>query len=556
MALSLQESNGVVAQGDSVPEVVPSSEQAPGTPSEQRQEQPGPSCETAPAHVEQHRAFPLDVFQPKIRKFICEAAASRQCLIDFVALPVLAVAAAAIGATRAIRQESDWVDLPGIYGALVGRPGSAKTPAINAVVRPLEAIQKRYIDQYREAIRDFDEATRSFRAARPEGNGDIDADPPVAPARPAPMQHVLTTDPTIDALAANLEINPRGILIFKDELSRLLMTGGGQIRGRERLFFLSCWSNKMTKRDLKSAPNEPTYLERPLVGILGGIQPDLLRTLQLHNTDDDGLMSRFLFCWPERQRFPSCTDTKLSEQSELNWNDMVNRLHRLEFDNTAAEPNRPIELCLDDDAKNVRRVFFEKLQAYVETQNMSPSLEATCLKMRTYFGRFALVLRLLRAAESESHPRTRELIRQHQISPPRVLIRVLVPREQRETANLEGVRVVRSEDAAGAERLCWYFIGQAARVHHAGETQRDDEQIARLVVWLTRRGCTSCTARDVVRAELPGVNSTAAAKTLLSRAVDRGVGYWEKAIGRQRTDTFILRVSPAGNADTNPMADA
>lgn len=41
----------------------------------------------------------------------------------------------------------------------------------------------------------------------------------------------------------------------------------------------------------------PVYVDRLSVGVLGGIQPDRLRSL-LMKTDDDGLLARFLPVWP------------------------------------------------------------------------------------------------------------------------------------------------------------------------------------------------------------------------------------------------------------------
>jgi len=53
-----------------------------------------------------------------------------QCPIDFVAVAAVTMLGSVIGTGCAIRpkQKDDWVVVPNIWGAVVGRPGGRKSP--------------------------------------------------------------------------------------------------------------------------------------------------------------------------------------------------------------------------------------------------------------------------------------------------------------------------------------------------------------------------------------------------------------------------------------------
>ena len=55
----------------------------------------------------------------------------------------------------------------------------------------------------------------------------------------------------------------------------------------------------------------------------------------------------------------------------------------------------------------------------------------------------------------------------------------------------------------------------------------DDRRVAALIDWMRRRQLARCSARDITRAEVAGVNRASAAHRLLESAIDRGLGEWE-----------------------------
>ena len=62
----------------------------------------------------------------------------------FVAAPAVCMAGSAIGAGCAIRpkEKDNWSVVPNLWGGVVGRPGTMKSPAIEEAFRPLKQLEQ------------------------------------------------------------------------------------------------------------------------------------------------------------------------------------------------------------------------------------------------------------------------------------------------------------------------------------------------------------------------------------------------------------------------------
>jgi hypothetical protein len=86
--------------------------------------------------------FPIDVFPAGLRCVVQEGAAALPCPPDYIAVPLLALASTALGASRALAIKGSHVQRASLYAAVVGPPGSAKTPAQELVVEPAHEIEE------------------------------------------------------------------------------------------------------------------------------------------------------------------------------------------------------------------------------------------------------------------------------------------------------------------------------------------------------------------------------------------------------------------------------
>ena|ERR1700677_4974495 len=88
-------------------------------------EPPIPLVETPEAEP-----FPLDVLPQQLAHFSEAVSLAKHCPPDYVAVPLLTIAGAAIGASRVLEIKPGWRERPCLYAAVIGPPGSAKTPAL------------------------------------------------------------------------------------------------------------------------------------------------------------------------------------------------------------------------------------------------------------------------------------------------------------------------------------------------------------------------------------------------------------------------------------------
>src|SRR5581483_10712140 len=126
----------------------------------------------------------------------------------FVALPVLAVVAGAVGNKRTIRLKSGWEEPSVIWAVTIGESGSLKSPALHRAVAPQLSYQREREDDYR-AQQDWYEKQLGDHKSGPK------------PTKPV-SQRVLVSDITVEKLVEVLKDNPGGVLLWRDELSAWL----------------------------------------------------------------------------------------------------------------------------------------------------------------------------------------------------------------------------------------------------------------------------------------------------------------------------------------------
>jgi hypothetical protein len=447
---------------------------------------------TAPATADGRPQFPVEVFPAKVATFARRVAAAVGCPIDFVGLPILVVSGAAIGAARSLRLKASWHEKPGLYAVIVSRPGTAKTPALKAVMNPIYEEQDSLNEEHKAARKKYEQDLEAYKEAR--RNRKKNDPEPQRPDEPAPLRHIFVSDTTVESLAANLEENRKGLLCFRDELTawvRALDMYKG--RGTDRQFFLSAWSGEMVKVDRKYAQGKPIVIPHPFVSVLGGIQPDLLTELEADGGKEDGFIHRVLFSYPADLRAAAWTDDEVSEEDERGWGLVLRRLLNLRPDRPEGGSERPRELRLSPDGQAAWKPLHDRIVADMNAEDAPPELFGPSSKLRAHAARFALILHMLRVACGEAG-----------------------------TDQDEGQ--VDAEDVGRAEKLCAYFQAHLTLVYPRLRQSRQDQMVADLVAWMKRKGLTQVTVREVYKNNVCGIKKASEAEALLKAAADRGLG--------------------------------
>ena len=113
-----------------------------------------------------------------------------------------------------------------------------------------------------------------------------------------------------------------------------------------------------------------------------------------------------------------------------------------------------------------------------------------------------------------------------------------------------GEGCVDAEDVRRAVLLCDYFKGHAMAVHGCLMQSAEDKRVDALLAWMERKCLSEVRPRDIVRANVAGINKASDARNLMEAAADRGYGNFENTGVQKRSAIFIINRGPK-NASAN-----
>jgi hypothetical protein len=348
-------------------------------------------------------AFPIDVLPKPLARLVREASMALPCPPDYVAVPILGVMGTAIGTSRVIEVKANWHEGPRLNEAVVGDPGTKKSPAMKLAMKPLfrqqEADERTYHDakSFHEAeMKRYEVDMEVWRKDAKAGKS-APSTPPSAPDAPT-MSRSWSSNSTVEALALLLKENPRGILLYQDELTAWAR-GMDQYRngkGADRQFWLSLWNGAPVAVDRKSQKG-PLLIHNPCCNVVGGLPPDVLGDLSDERGRQDGFIHRVLFSYPDDVRI-TWTDAVVSEATEDGYEEVVKRLMSLkpfDFDT-------PEVLSMTPKAHDVFVEFANELYEQLADPDLPAHLRGPWLKMEGICARLALILQLSRWAAHET----------------------------------------------------------------------------------------------------------------------------------------------------------
>ena len=462
---------------------------------------------TGQAPVDVVLPFPTEALPASLRRLVEQGAEVYATSADFIAAPMLATAGAAIGNGVEIEIKRGWREGTNLYVALVGSPGSRKTPALALSTDCLHAIQQElhrlYLDEvtaYEQAMAEWDDTPRRDRRAQHMVR-------PVAPE----YHHVLTTNATTEALAPMLA-TAGSILLDQEELSGwfggMNQYRGG--RGADRQFYLSAWTRRSVKVDRKGSA-VPIIIAKPHVSVVGGIQPDLLGGLAGAEQRQDGFLDRILWAYPDPlpDRF---TEDEISPEASRAADWSFQGLSQLRF----LEP--PLVVRFDAEAKSLWAEWYVVNAREIESGDVSSSLEGVWAKMPGQVARIATILHVLDAAFSQPEP-TIEFVEDTETTPDPFAPRPAggpAPEVQPEASSPDWVPDEISVDTLRAAiQLGEYFKSHARRVHrHIQRGPRDLQ--TKILAGIRGRGWMKQTAilEDVLHRNVPAEKLRAALEAL------------------------------------------
>lgn len=254
-------------------------------------------------------ALPLgDILTPRAVNWVEATAEGAGAPADYVLLALLSVTGSTIGNARWVSPWRGWAEPPTIWGMCIGNPSAGKSPAIDAVLAPLRRAERPLRESGQAEMEEWEKRVRLAKLAQDVWDKKARAAvekgtlPPAMPkeADAGPQPHIprlVVNDGTVEKLGVIVQAQPKGCLQFRDELAGWLLSMESRNGGSDRAFWLEAFGGRgFTVERMGRAP---LTIDRLLLGVLGGIQPDRLSELLLKSRDD-GLLARFLPVWPHR----------------------------------------------------------------------------------------------------------------------------------------------------------------------------------------------------------------------------------------------------------------
>lgn len=290
-----------------------------------------------------------------------------------------------------------------------------KSPALAEALRPLNALEAEARERFEAEMRQHEAAAMvqaeakkvtadRIRKALKAGTATdasayaldaLDGDR-TAPAR----RRYKTSDSTVEKLGELLRDNPRGLLVFRDELTGFLRSLDKEGAEGSRAFYLEAW-NGNGEYIADRIGRGTVDIEGACVAVLGGIQPGplagYLRDALRGGALDDGLMQRFqLLVWPDDPHEWRDVDRWPDSGARQQAVEVFERLDRLDDGRLIAELDDGDRRALPfvrfaPDAQEAFTEWRADLETRLRARTEAPAVEAHLAKYRKLTPALALL---------------------------------------------------------------------------------------------------------------------------------------------------------------------
>ena len=385
--------------------------------------------DTLPVH-----ALQVELIPEPFRAWLADVSHRMQTPGDFAAVSSLVIVGSLIGAGCSIKPKrlDDWEVIPNVWGACIGRPSVVlKTPSMKEPMSLLERLQAEYGEQFEQdkAGAEFDglankamiDAVKGQLSTTAKGAGKdkvVNSDDIqklkadyldlTQSTEPEATRRLFKTNETSIQSMTLLQVqNERGILVFRDELTGLLVKWDRDDGADERAYFLEGWNGDGSYTDVKIGRGI-TDAKSICISLLGGIQPDkLARYLyQANKGNNDGLVQRLqLGVWPDEPQVWELIDTKPNKAEKMRAFDIMKALAELDFIQYGAikgEYDERPYFRFDNDGQEVFNHWLTDLQTIKIQQEENPLMCEHFGKFRSLMPSLALIFHCIDIADNKA----------------------------------------------------------------------------------------------------------------------------------------------------------
>ena len=363
-----------------------------------------------------------------LRPWLADAAERTEIPLEFFAVSAVVALGALIGRRVGIRpkRKDDWLVVPNLWGAIIARPGVMKSAALSEALMPLDRLVKEARKKFEEATADAEarqavleinlgglkqRATALVKKGDAESkaeleslNEEIIALKKEQDALQVTERRYITSDATTEKLGELLGQNPRGLLIFRDELAGWLRTLSKPGREGDREFYLESW-NGTGSFAVDRIGRGSLYVEAMTLSVLGGIQPNKLRAYTSDafkgGAGDDGLLQRIqVVAWPDGLNKWRDVDREPDEKARDRAFHVFREIDKIDPLGVGATknfaPNGIPSMRFAPDAQEVFNGWRSKLERRLRSDEFKdcPAFESHLAKYRSLMPSLALIFHL------------------------------------------------------------------------------------------------------------------------------------------------------------------
>jgi hypothetical protein len=326
--------------------------------------------------------FPIEIFSDQIQSYILECNSKLDSNIDYMGCSLLWLVSVCIGNSIDIEVKRGWNENSTLWISLVGKAGIGKTPSINNIIFPLQKINSREIKNYFKEYEKFEHYESLDKKQKEES---IEIQKPI-------KKQFIVNDITLEALVELHQESDNAIGVFKDELAGWLKDMNKYRAGSDLEFWLSCWSGKSVSLNRKTAKS--SFVEKPFIPVLGGIQPTILNSFYTEENKDNGFMDRMLLSFPDA-KIDLYNENEL-EYELLEWYkdnmicfyDTVKGIIKRDIDGNIES----LTAKFDEEAKKEWMRIFNEISNFQNDDNENEYLKSMYPKQKSYIPRFALII--------------------------------------------------------------------------------------------------------------------------------------------------------------------
>ncbi len=362
--------------------------------------------------------FDPDMLPEALCTWIKDISERMQVPLDFLAAPAIVVLGSLIGRKIGIfpKAYDDWLVVPNLWGAVIGRSAFLKSPSIAEIMKPLDELAATTMQAHQEAMAHYEqqllwlEAQRSARkdalkkVAKKADQQEMPAMPVLEIPLPPHLKRYKTEDGTVEKIGDILLHNPQGILMHRDELTGWLKGLDKYGHEGDRAFYLESW-NGNGAYTIDRIGRGTLHVEALCLSIIGGIQPGPLQQYVHQATSggggDDGLLQRFqLLVWPDPLKSWKNIDRPPNAQAK----ERAYRIFRkfdafVSFEPGQEDAFKTYTLRFSPEAQHQFDAWRYQLEHKLHNGSLSPALESHLAKYRSLMPKLALIFCLIDTPE-------------------------------------------------------------------------------------------------------------------------------------------------------------